>query len=131
MGESFNFATTPNPKNLEIHTSKAWESREPFIFGKDYFQLQFDFCKEIQKKTGEPLFDIIKYRTSILRFNAFDYDGYELKGINPNITEENMIVIKNLIRETQQELQNLEEQEQKNLEEQECKKSIWFSYFFR
>lgn len=75
----------------EKKSSERWEARKPFILEKDFFELQMEFAKEIQHKTHEPLLNIIKERTSDLRLNAFNREGYKMTGLKPGVTEENIV----------------------------------------
>ncbi len=70
---------------------KRWESKRPFVFGKDIFQLQYDFAKAIQEKTGESFLNIVKERTGILRRNAFNYAGNEFVSFKDGVTEDNIV----------------------------------------
>jgi hypothetical protein len=68
-----------------------WEAKKPLVFGKDFFQLQFDFAKAIQEKTSEPLFDVIKAKTGLLRRKAFNYEDNRFVGFKEGVTEENIV----------------------------------------
>ncbi len=77
--------------NSEVTSSKKWESEKPLVLGKDFFQLQFDFAKAIQEKTGEPLLEIIEGKTGILRRNIGNYDGFKFVSFKNGITEGNIV----------------------------------------
>ena len=77
--------------NFEQNSLESWEARKPFILEKDFFELQMEFAKEIQHKTHEPLLEVIKKRTSDLRLNAFEREGYKMLGLKPGITEDNIV----------------------------------------
>ncbi len=66
--------------------NEKWEARKPRLFPREYFELQFEFAKALQEKTGDNLFDIIKTRTSSLRFGLFVYEGYVCKGEKPGVS---------------------------------------------
>ena len=74
-----------------IKESGNWEARKPFKFGKDYFELQFEFAKELQQRLGGLLLDVIKNFAPILRFNSFQYEGDSVKGVNHGVTEDNIV----------------------------------------
>lgn len=80
-----------NQNNSEKILSETWEARKPLILEKDFFELQMKFAQELQQKTHKPLLDIIKTRTSDLRLNAFNREGYKMLGLKPGITEENIL----------------------------------------
>ena len=79
-------------KELGSLSSRTWEARKPFILEKDYFQLQYDFVKEIHNKTGESLFDLISARAPELREAIYNFDSkYKINGMKDGVTEENLL----------------------------------------
>lgn len=68
--------------------NETWEARKPRLFPKELFNLQFEFAKALQRKSGGNLLDIIKTRTSSLRFGLYEYnDDNTLKGEKPGLAE--------------------------------------------
>lgn len=80
-----------NSEQFNLSENTTWEARKPLLFKKDFFELQLEFAKEIQKQTGKPLLHIIRDRTSTLARNAFKYDGLKFIDFKPEVTEENVL----------------------------------------
>lgn len=72
--------------------AEKWSSGEERSLGRDYFQFQYDFAKEIAERTGLPFLDAVRYYTTFLRANVFWHaeDGTEI-GLKEGVTEENMV----------------------------------------
>lgn len=78
---------SPEWKPEAAALNEKWEARKPLLFPREYFNLQFEFAKALQRKSGGNLLDIIKTRTSSLRFGLYEYnDDNTLKGEKPGLT---------------------------------------------
>lgn len=81
----------PSSKGAPV-SAEVWKSREELVLGREYFQFQYDFAKEMAERTGMPFMDMVKRYTTFLRSNIYELndDGSE-KELKPGVTEENMV----------------------------------------
>ena len=81
-----------NSEQFNLSENTTWEARKPFVIGKEIFEFELEFVKEIQHKTGVSLIDIIKQRAPVLSRHVFEYDKEDkFIGLKPGINEENIV----------------------------------------
>ncbi len=74
------------------HTAPIWEACKPLLLGKEHFELQFAFAKEIATKNNKQLLNVIAERAGWLRSYAFEFDEkHRIIGPLPGVTEENVL----------------------------------------
>lgn len=81
----------PKFPKIKSPAAEAWESKEEHVLGRDFFQFQYDFAREMAARKEIPFLEAVKLFTTFLRSGsfAFDENGRETV-LLPGATEENL-----------------------------------------